>query len=387
VRKPTGSRKLTYLLFICIVVVLAILALRQPVEAHLRAAAVLAKLSNPAAKGIMVRAADDPYTEEEGTALTPAGLLKFRIYIPQDGTRQGGIVLLHGVHHLGMDDPRLKNFSRAMAGAGVEVMTPELQDLADYRVTPRSVDAIGVAAVILSTRMKQRVGLIGLSFAGGLSLMAATRPEYKDKIGFVLAVGAHEDMSRVARFFASNVVANPDGTESRFQAHEYGMLVLAYSHLEDFFPAKDVPIAREALRQWLWEQPQAMKTAEALSPAGKEKLGLLLHHHEQLQQAFLEEINRRQAEMDAVSPRGKLQPLSTETFLLHGASDNIIPPAETQWLARDVPSHALKQVLISKALTHVDAGNGEPFSEKWALVHFFARVLEEAQTDATNAGH
>jgi pimeloyl-ACP methyl ester carboxylesterase len=387
VGKVTGSRKLTYLLFVSIFLVLAILAFRQPVEAHLRAAAVLTKLSDPAAKGMLMRVADQPFTEEEGTALTPAGPLKFRLYIPRNGTQEGGIVLLHGVHHLGIEDPRLKNFSRAMAGAGVEVMTPELQDLADYRVTARTIDTIGSAAVILSTRMKQRVGLIGLSFAGGLSLMAATQPDFKDKIGFVLAVGAHEDMSRVARFFATNVVANPDGSESRFHAHEYGMLVLAYSHLEDLFAAKDVPIAREALRQWLWEQPQAMKTAEALSPAGKEKLELLLHHHDQLQQAFLDEIKQHQTEMDAVSPRGKLQGLSAETFLLHGASDTIIPPVETQWLARDVPAHALKQLLISNALTHVDTGNGEPFSEKWALVHFFARVLEEAQTDATTAGH
>ena len=41
--------------------------------------------------------------------------------------------------------------ARAMAGAGVLVMTPELQDLADYRVTPRTIDVIGDSAVVLST--------------------------------------------------------------------------------------------------------------------------------------------------------------------------------------------------------------------------------------------
>ena len=373
-----GSRKLTYLLFVLLFIVVAILAVRQPADAHLRAAAVLSRLSDPNAHGFVADFAAHPFREEPGSAITAQGPLKFRLYIPKDGARGGGIVLLHGVHHLGIDDPRLKNLSRALAGAGVEVMTPELQDLADYRVTPQTVDVIGSSAVILSTRMNRPVGLIGVSFAGGLSLMAATRPEYKDKIGFVLAVGAHQDMSRVARFFVSNVAIAPDGSESRSPAHEYGLLVLAYSHMEEFFPARDVATAREALRAWLWEEPQAMKTAEALSPAGKQELDLLLHHHEQLQQAFLDEITRHQAEMDAVSPRGKLAALSADTYLLHGASDNIIPPSETLWLARDVPGRALKGVLISKALTHVDAGNGEPISEKWALVHFFARVLEDA---------
>jgi pimeloyl-ACP methyl ester carboxylesterase len=386
VGKNQGSRKLTYLLFLLLFLVLATVAFWQPVDAHLRAAAVLAKLGDPHAKSVIAHMAQHPFTEEEGSATIAQGPLKFRLYLPQNAGKAGGIVLLHGVHHLGIDDPRLQNLSRALAGAGVEVMTPELQDLADYRVTSRTVDVIGASAVILSTRMKQRVGLMGLSFAGGLSLMAATRPDYRDKIGFVLAVGAHQDMSRVARFFASNIVANPDGTESHVPAHEYGMLVLAYSHMEDLFAEKDVPVAREALRQWLWEQPQAMKTAEALSPKGKEELGLLLHHHEQLQQAFLDEVTRHQAEMDAVSPRGKLQSLSADTFLLHGAADNIIPPSESLWLARDVPGKALKRVLISKALTHVDAGKGELWSEKWALVDFFARVLEDAQASGARAG-
>ncbi len=54
-------------------------------------------------------------------------------------------------------------------------------------------------------------------------------------MGFVLAVGAHDSMRRVAKFFASNVLELPDGKQEHFQSHEYGLLILAYSHLEDFF--------------------------------------------------------------------------------------------------------------------------------------------------------
>ncbi len=200
---------------------------------------------------------------------TPHGALRYRLYVPQDVKNPGGVVLLHGVHHLGIEDPRMWNLARALASAGVLVMTPELQDLADYRVTAQTIDVIGDSAVVLSTRMNRTVGVIGLSFAGGLSLLAAEKPAYIQKIGFVLAIGAHDDMGRVARFFAANVIAKPDGPEAPFQAHEYGALVLAYSHLEDFFSPKDIPVAREILRQWLWELPNAEKNSAALSPAGK----------------------------------------------------------------------------------------------------------------------
>jgi len=57
-------------------------------------------------------------------------------------------------------------------------MTPELQDLADYRVTARTIDVIGDSAVVLSTRMNRKVGVMGLSFAGGLSLLTAAKPEF-----------------------------------------------------------------------------------------------------------------------------------------------------------------------------------------------------------------
>ena len=385
-RSP-GSRKLTYVLFLLLLLVLAVLVLRQVAETHLRAAAVLERVSDPNARGPIANFARQPLREEDDSALVAEGPMQFRLYIPEEGARHGGIVLLHGVHHLGINDPRMINLSRALAGAGVEVMTPELQDLADYRITPRTIDSIGASAVILSTRLKQKIGVIGLSFAGSLSLMAATRPQYADKIGFVLSVGGYEDMARVARFYTANVETRPDGKEVHSQAHEYGALLLAYAHLEDFFSARDVPVVRQALRQWLWEDPQAMKTAAALSPQGKKTLDLLLHHRDQLQQDFATEIAKQQADLEAVSPRGKLDGLKTHVYLLHGASDNIIPPAETLWLERDVPKPALRRVLISQALTHVNAGNGEPPSEKWALVHFFAGVLQEAdQLSEAKAG-
>jgi dienelactone hydrolase len=387
VDRSPGSRKLTYVLFLLLLLVLAVLVLRQVAETHLRAAAVLERVSDPNAHGPIADFASSPLREENGSALVAEGPMQFRLYIPEKGAHHGAIVLLHGVHHLGINDPRLINLSRALAGSGVEVMTPELQDLADYRITPRTIDTIGASAVILSTRLKQRVGIIGLSFAGSLSLLAAARPEYADKIGFVLSVGGYEDMARVARFYTSNVETAPDGKEIHSPAHEYGALLLAYAHLEDFFAARDVPVVRQALRQWLWEDPKAMKTAAALSPQGKKTLDLLLHHRDQLQQDFATEIAKQQADLEAVSPRSKLDGLKTHVYLLHGASDNIIPPAETLWLERDVPRETLKGVLISEALTHVNAGNGEPLSEKLALVHFFAGVLQDAdQSSEAKAG-
>jgi pimeloyl-ACP methyl ester carboxylesterase len=376
----TRRQRVFIFLFVLLAsIVLTGTVLLHPMGAHLRAMSFLLRFSDAHAQGLPTRFANHPFKEEDGYALTPHGPLRFRTYTPQDVQNPGGVVLLHGVHHLGIDDPRLWNLARALAGAGVLVMTPELQDLADYRVTARTIDVIGDSAMALSTRMRRKVGVLGLSFAGGLALLAADRNEFRDSIGFVVAIGAHDDMGRVARFFAANVIAKPDGVDIPLQAHEYGALVLAYSHLEDFFSAKDIPIAREALRQWLWEKPEAMKTAEALSPGGKQELDKLLHHREQLREALLHETTLHKDEMDAVSPHGHLEQLHTPVFLLHGAGDTVIPASETLWLAKDVPAAELKASLISSALVHVDMGNKVTWQQQWQLMDFMAQVLEATE--------
>jgi dienelactone hydrolase len=382
------TRKQKAFIFVFVLIASFVLigaVLLHPLGPHLRATSLLLRFSNPNAGGIAASFAHHPYKEEDGTAQTLHGSLRYRLYIPQDVKNPGGVVLLHGVHHLGIEDPRLWNLARALAGAGVLVMTPELQDLADYRVTARTIDVIGDSAMVLSTRMQREVGLIGLSFAGGLSLLTAAKPEYAPKIGFVLAIGAHDDMGRVARFFAANVIARPDGTEATLTAHEYGVLVLAYAHLEDFFSPRDVPVAREALREWLWEKPDAMKAAAALSPAGQKEFDELLHHRDLLRNALLQEITLHKNEMEAVSPHGHMAALHAPVYLLHGAGDTVIPASETLWLAKDVPPQDLKTSLISNALVHVDMGSKVRWHEQWQLVDFMAQVLDA--TDKLPSSH
>lgn len=352
--------------------------LLHPLGPHLRATSLMLRFADPKASGIAASFANHPFKEEDGSAQTPHGPLRYRLYIPQDIKNPAGVVLLHGVHHLGIEDPRLWSLARAMAGAGVLVMTPELQDLADYHVTTRTIDVIGDSSVVLSTRLHQSVGLIGLSFAGGLALLAADRKDYAQNIGFVVAIGAHDDMERVARFFTTNMIALPDGTESSLTAHEYGVLVLAYSHLEDFFSPKDIPAAREALRQHLWDLPTAEKAATALTPGGQKELDGLLHHRDLLRDDFRKEISVHKDELDAVSPHGHLADLRVPVFLLHGAGDTVIPASETLWLEKDVPPEDLKAVLVSQALVHVDMDAKVTWQEEWQLVEFMSQVLSAA---------
>jgi hypothetical protein len=225
---------------IALLVLLALAALLvRPASAHLRAASLLVRFSDPEAKGAIADLArhevDQSFTMLESGA--DHATVRARIYTPRDVANPPGVVIAHGVHFRGIDEPRLIRFAMTIAATGVAVLTPEVAELCDYKIDPRSIETIGSAAHFFKTRLGKQsgVGVMGLSFAGGLSLIAAADPRFTDDISFVVAVGAHDDLARVLRFFATDAIENPDGTSSKLHAHDYGAVVLVYSHLESFF--------------------------------------------------------------------------------------------------------------------------------------------------------
>jgi dienelactone hydrolase len=351
----------------------------RPATMHVRAAALLQRFQD-AKSGAPGDVEERVFAIEDsgaGDGLRPPPL-RARLYAPH--ASRGAIVLIPGVHHLGIDEPRLIRFARAIAASGVTVLTPEVRELIDYRIDGASAAEIGEAAHALRVEVGSPVGVMGMSFAGGLALLAASDPRFAPDVAFVVAVGAHDDLARVSRFFATNEIPRPDGTVLHLAAHPYGPLVLVYDRLPDFFPASDLSVAREALRLWLWEDKDAARErAKALSPPSLARMtGLFDGDLHAVVPALLAEIDAHPDTMRDASPHERLTALRAPVFLLHGAGDTVIPATETLWLAVDVPRGLVREVLVSPAVVHVEL-EGEPsLREKWALVHFMAEVLDAA---------
>jgi pimeloyl-ACP methyl ester carboxylesterase len=353
-----------------------------PAVRHVRAASLLLRFASdqPGPLGAVGAFAVDEWT----TTFPSNGTdVPGRLYVPRDRPRAPRLVLLHGVHRLGMDEPRLVRFARTLASAGVEVLTPQLHELADYRVQPSAIDTIGAAVHAMAAEPGvARVGVMGLSFAGALGLLAAADSRYAPEVGFVVAVGTHDDLSRVSRFFVLDSVQLPDGTEAPLKAHPYGALVLVYSHAADFFETPDFDGASDALRLWLWEQQDAArKRARTLSPSARDRLeALFSDHFESLRPELLACIGRNERAMAAVSPKGRLSGLRVPVLLVHGAGDTVIPSSETLWLSKDVPTPYLRDVLVSPTLQHVELGGHSDWKDQLALVHFMADVLYQTES-------
>jgi hypothetical protein len=123
---------------------------------ELRSYVFLTQFLDPRASGLLVRLESHKLDTQEVTLYAPQGPVRARLYAPRGVAHPPGMVLVHGIHHLGIDEPRLMNFARAAASDGFSVLTPEIAALADYHVDGASIATIGESAAWLEQRLAIR---------------------------------------------------------------------------------------------------------------------------------------------------------------------------------------------------------------------------------------
>ncbi len=187
--------------------------------------------------------------EELRTIDTGRGPLRVREYAPAHPARS--VLLTSGLHPAGIDEPRLVGLARDLAASGLEVVTPDIPELSQFTITPAITDTIEAAGVWLADHeaagADHRIGLMGISFSGGLSIVAAGRPPLRNRVAYVFAFGGHDDLPRVLRFLCTGV----DG-EERLRPHDYGVAVILLGVADRIVPADQAPALTAAVRRFLW---------------------------------------------------------------------------------------------------------------------------------------
>jgi pimeloyl-ACP methyl ester carboxylesterase len=382
------SRKPQLLVWLLLLLPLFVVTVYPTVQDYLRAASLLQRISDPRAAG-WIAGYDVHPVDIRDTAFEFRGApVSARMYIPRGIASPPGIMVVHGMHDLGIDEPRLVGFSRSLAASGFFVMTPQVPGIADYRVEAESAALIGTAAQSFAQQIQApRVGVLTLSFSGGLALLAASDPQYSPSIGWIATVGAYYDLAHVLSFFATGEAVRPDGSVENITPHGYGPLIVVYDEPQDFFAPRDIAPAREAIRVLLSEDETASKKlAQILTPAGQETMRRIYQQQREYFAAALRaQVDKRKEQLAAASPAGHLESLSMPVLLLHGSDDTVIPPTELLWLQRDIPKDKLLDTLISPAIAHVDVGDKVTLRDRLALIHWMALIIHETRSNEMKA--
>ncbi len=386
------SHKARFLAWLLLLLPIVVILLYPLANDHLQAASLLQRISDPKATGWLANYEVHPVDVHDSTFTFRGRPIAAHVYTPRGVSFAPGIVIIHGMHRLGIDDARLVDSARAVAASGFFVMTPQVSGVADYRVEGESAELIGTAARSFAQELNiPKVGILAISFSGGLSLLAASDPQFSPSIAWVASLGGYYDLANVLRFFATGDAVRPDGSVERLEPHEYGPLIVVYDEPQDFFAPQDVPAARQALKLLLAEDGKASEALTSTMTPGDQDVMQRIYHKERASfaPAILAEIGKRREELAAASPAGHLQSLHVPVLLLHGSDDVIIPPTEMLWLQREVPKKYLVDALISPAIGHVDFGVKVKLLDRLALVHWMALMIREARNagDGQDAMH
>ena len=302
------------------------------------------------------------------------------------------ILLVPGVHASGIDEPRLVGFAADLAAQGHPVVTVELPDLKAYSITPRTTDMIEDAAKWTLGRPEYhgadgRIGLMGISFGGGLAVAAAGRPAIRDGLAFVLSLGGHGDLPRTLKYLCTGI--QPDG---RYRApHDYGLAIVLLGAAAHVVPPRQVDPLRAAILSFLEASRLDMidKAAAATEFAHAKELARGLSEPAK---TYMDYVNNRDVAHlgpvlvpylpdlggdPALSP-DRSAPPACPVFLLHGTDDNVVPAIESTMLAATLRGEgATVRVLLSPLITHAEVDRSSTLVAIWRLIDFWNAVLAD----------
>jgi dienelactone hydrolase len=320
------------------------------------------------------------------------GSLRAYAYQPANYRGARGVLLVPGVHAAGIDEPRLAGFAGDLAGMGHRVLTVELPDLAHYQITSRTTEMIEDAAAWMLRQPEYhgpdgRIGMMGISFGGGLALVAAGRSSIASRVAFGLSLGGHGDLPRTLRYLCTGIQA--DGAVR--PPHDYGLAIVLLNVADAVVPPSQVKPLRDAIFSFL--------EASRLDMVDKQKAAAEFAHAKALE-AMLEEpahtymgyVNARAVArlgpllLPTLAARGgdpslspaRSEPPQARVFLLHGTDDNVVPAIESTLLAQHLRERGVQvELLETPLITHAEVDRASSAADIWRLIHFWTKLLDE----------
>ncbi len=274
------------------------------------------------------------------------------VYYPARRLPERALVLVPGISELGCYHPRLMALSRSLADKGFLVLTPDIRMFRQFRMSPEALDEIqfwfdSVGSLREGAKVRQ-VGLAGISFSGTLALIAAARPGMRDRVAWVLAIGAYADPLRCSRewFAAGPVTVGPGYYPTRFYAR-WIIMIAALDLLPD---GQERAFLRTVLGDLLLQRPILPPPQLTPEAARFYRLAVMREDQEDPDLARRIEAYMVPRLYGQITPDRAATEVRCPVFLVHGAQDDLISPEESRRLGRQI--RAKSTLLISPFLTH-----------------------------------
>ncbi len=291
----------------------------------------------------------------------------------------GALVLVPGFTEAGRNDWRLVELARSLARARFLVLVPELPGARQLRVRPE--DSRNIADAVIHLRQlrpaeaARGLGVVAISYAVGLAVLAAVEVEEKAPVDFLVGVGGYYDSQAVVTFATTGRFRAPG--EAGWQrgaplaAAKWIFLASNAAVLDDAEDRRRLEaIGRDCFDGC--DVDSAALAAQLGAPA-RSLLDLVANEDParlpRLLAALPEKVTQRMHQLSL--SRQDLSPLRGRLILIHGRLDPLIPYTESLALARAVPG---SEVFIIDGFSHITP-RGVGWAGQLQLVNAIKAVL------------
>ncbi len=258
--------------------------------------------------------------------------------------RAGAMLLVFGVNNVGRNHPAIVRVAEGLARTGVAVLVPDSRSMLEGRLQAGDLDEVVEAFQLLAARPEvdpARVGMVGFSVGGSLSLIAAGDPRIASRVAWVNAFGAFGDAATYLASVAAHAYVDPSGRIVPWEPTQLARDVFARLLLGAVADGGD----RAALQKRYAAEihgsgrasPDAKLRASLASDGGRAVYDLLTA-------SSLADARRAiaglpapvRALIHAISPLEHLDGLRTRVYLMHEITDHHVPFVESRTLAAEL---------------------------------------------------
>lgn len=318
---------------------------------------LILEVMRPLQEGLLSRLTPEPVVER----VTYPGrhrLMEANLYIPGNGRRTGGVILVHGVNEAGKEDPRMIWIARLFARSGFVVLVPDFLGFKSLKLRAEDSGEMVDSFLYLAQRQDlvdpSKIGLVGFSYGAGPTLIAASDPLIRDKIRFVVSFGGYYDLVNIIRFITTGFYEY-QGEQSSMRPSDYDRWIFLRYNLDLLSdPLDKVLLAEIAEAEARDEQVKAEHLAKQLTPEGRAIYNLLVNRDPDRVEALIQELPQNiQHQIEGLSPSRFIHQVRAYVFIVHGKPDPFIPHTESLRLADALKENGRYHLGILRALEHV----------------------------------
>jgi len=305
---------------------------------------------------------------------TPEGF-EYHTYYPR-GKAIRTVMLVYGMSLAGEEDTRLLKFVRACVNAGLRVVIPSLPGLKQLTVENGDLRRLKSIVIGLAREGAEKIGLIGFSTGGSYSLLLAAQPDLGERLGPLVLFSPVYDVRDIAERLHRPVEPLPHAARDLDQAY-WTQYFIAFRNRGLLGLSKTVQLR---LRRLLTDYDNY---------GLDEKRVFYENYIRPLDLNSRSDLFDEGETLDMLSARGHLSTVRSPVFILHDASDPLVPPDQSRQMHAELARRGAgyrQEVLITAWLSHVVMQQTGSPVELFQIISFVSELFRSYRKNGSDVG-